>query len=97
MHIFRNRPLAMACFSFVAAALLALLMPASVQIICIIVSVLSLIVLTFFYLKKTIVTKSDYSFETLSFKILTTSSRKSARLKAKSIVASMKPALEPIS
>ena len=51
MHIFHNRPLAMACCAFAAAAVLARSMTASVQIICIIASVLSLLVLIFFFLK----------------------------------------------
>ncbi|MBO5931750.1 MAG: ComEC/Rec2 family competence protein [Clostridia bacterium] len=52
MHVLANRPLAVACFSFAAAAVLAQSMPLSVQIICIIASVLSLAVLTFLYFKK---------------------------------------------
>ena len=52
MHILANRPLAIACFSFVAAAVLAQSMAPSVQIICILASVLSLLVLGFLYLKK---------------------------------------------
>ena len=51
MHIFKERPLALSCCSFVAAAALAQTMSASVQIICIIASVLSLLVLIFLFLK----------------------------------------------
>lgn len=51
MHIFHNRPLALSCCAFAAAAVLAQTMSASVQIICIIASVLSLLVLTFLFLK----------------------------------------------
>ncbi len=52
MHILKNRPLSLACFAFAAGAVLARSLSASVQIICIIASVLSLLVLIFFYLKK---------------------------------------------
>ncbi len=52
MHVFRERPLAFACCAFAAAAVLARSMTASVQIICIIASVLALLVLIFLYLKK---------------------------------------------
>lgn len=51
MHIFKERPLALSCCSFAAAAVLAQKMSASVQIICIIASVLSLLVLIFLFLK----------------------------------------------
>ena len=51
MHIFHNRPLALSCCAFAAAAVLAQTMSASVQIICIIASVLSLLVLTFLFFK----------------------------------------------
>ena len=52
MDIFGNRPLAFACCAFAVAAILAQSMTASVQIICIIASVLSLLTLIFFYCKK---------------------------------------------
>ena len=51
MHIFKNRPLALSCCTFAAVAVLALSISASVQIICITASVLSLLVLTFFFLR----------------------------------------------
>ena len=51
MHIFHNRPLALSCCAFAAAAVLARSMTASVQIICIIAAVLSLLVLIFFFSK----------------------------------------------
>lgn len=51
MHIFKNRPLALACCTFAAVAVLALSMSASVQIICIIASVLSLSILAFFFFR----------------------------------------------
>lgn len=51
MHIFHNRPLALSCCAFAAAAVLAQSMTASVQIICIIASVLSLLVLIYLFLK----------------------------------------------
>ena len=51
MHIFRNRPLAFACCAFAAAAVLARSMTVSVQIICMVASILSLLVLVFLYLK----------------------------------------------
>ncbi len=51
MHIFRNRPLALACCAFSAAAVLSRSMSAPIQIICIIASVLSLLVLIFLFLK----------------------------------------------
>ncbi len=52
MHIFKDRPLAFACCAFAAAAVLARSMTASVQIICIIASVLALLVLIFLFFKK---------------------------------------------
>lgn len=52
MHIFNQRPLALSCCVFAAAAVLAGSLSASVQIICILASVLSLLVLTFLYFKK---------------------------------------------
>ena len=52
MHIFGQRPLALACCAFAATAVLARLMAVSVQIICIIASVLALLVLIFLFLKK---------------------------------------------
>ena len=52
MHIFRNRPLAIACCALAAAAVLSRSMSATVQIICIIASVLSLLVLIFLLFKK---------------------------------------------
>ena len=51
MRVFYNRPLAMACCAFTVAAVLARSMTASVQIICIIASILSLLVLVFLFLK----------------------------------------------
>ena len=51
MHIFKDRPLALSCCLFAAIAAVARLMSASVQIICIIASVLSLIALIFLFLK----------------------------------------------
>ena len=51
MHVFKNRPLALTCCLFAAVATVARLMSASVQIICIIASVLSLIALIFLFLK----------------------------------------------
>ena len=51
MHIFHNRPLAIACFAFAAAAVLGQSMSALVQIICIITSVLALLVLIFLFFK----------------------------------------------
>ena len=52
MHIFGNRPLAIACCAFAAAAVLARSMSVLVQIICIIASALALLVLIFLYIKK---------------------------------------------
>lgn len=52
MHIFKNRPLALACCAFAGAAVLARSLAVSVQIICIIASLLALLVLLFLYLKK---------------------------------------------
>ena len=52
MHIFSQRPLALACCAFAATAVLARSMAVSVQIICIIASVLALLVLIFLFLKK---------------------------------------------
>lgn len=52
MHIFNQRPLALSCCAFAATAVLAGSLSASVQIICILASVLSLLVLTFLYFKK---------------------------------------------
>lgn len=52
MHIFNQRPLALSCCIFAAAAVLALSLSVSVQIICIIASVLSLLVLLFLFFKK---------------------------------------------
>lgn len=52
MHIFRNRPLALACCALAAAAVLSRSMSPTVQIICIIASVLSLLVLIFLLFKK---------------------------------------------
>ena len=51
MHIFKDRPLALTCCLFAAVAAMAHLMSVSVQIICIIASVLSLIALIFLFLK----------------------------------------------
>lgn len=51
MHIFKQRPLALACCAFAAAAVLARSFSATVQIICIIASVLALLVLVFLFLK----------------------------------------------
>jgi len=51
VRVFYNRPLAMACCAFTVAAVLARSMTASVQIICIIASILSLLVLVFLFLK----------------------------------------------
>lgn len=51
MHIFKQRPLALACCMFAATAVLARSMAASVQIICIIATGLSLLVLTFLFLR----------------------------------------------
>ena len=51
MHIFKDRPLALSCCLFAAVAALARLMSVSVQIICIIASVLSLIAVIFLFLK----------------------------------------------
>ena len=52
MHIFRERPLALACCVFAAGAVLARSMSATVQLICTILSVLSLLVLIFLFFKK---------------------------------------------
>ena len=51
MHIFKNRPLALSCCLFAAVAALSRLTSASVQIICIIASVLSLIAVIFLFFK----------------------------------------------
>lgn len=52
MHVLKNRPLAVACLAFAAASVLAQSMTPSVQIICIIAFILSLLVLIFLYSKK---------------------------------------------
>jgi len=52
MHIFRERPLALACCAFAAAAVLARSMSATVQLICTILATLSLLVLIFLFFKK---------------------------------------------
>ena len=52
MHVLNNRPLAVACFSFAAVSVLAQSISPSLQIICMIASVLSLLVLVFLYIKK---------------------------------------------
>lgn len=52
MHIFHNRPFALACCALAAAAVLSRSMNATVQIICIIASVLSLLVLIFLFFRK---------------------------------------------
>lgn len=52
MHIFRERPLALACCVFAGAAVLAQSIPVLVQLICMALSVLSLLVLIFLFLKK---------------------------------------------
>ena len=51
MHIFKERPLALSCCVFAAVAILARAMTASFQIICIIASILSLLVLTVLFFK----------------------------------------------
>ena len=68
MHIFKERPLAMSCCVFAAVAALARLMTASVQIICIIASVLSLLVLLFCFFK----TKKRGAFLAMLLLIATT-------------------------
>ena len=51
MHIFHQRPLAFACCTFAAVAVLARSTSATVQFICILAAVLSLLVLVFLFLK----------------------------------------------
>ena len=51
MHIFKERPIALACCSFAAAAVFGRSMSALVQLICIILSVLALLVLIFLFVK----------------------------------------------
>ena len=51
MHVFKNRPLAMACCIFVAVAVLAYSMPALVQLICTIAAILSVLILIFLLIK----------------------------------------------
>ena len=52
MHIFKERPLALACCTFAAVAILAYSLSALVQLICIITSVLALLVLIFLFFRK---------------------------------------------
>ena len=52
MHIFRERPLALACCAFAAGAVIARSMGATVQLICTILAILSLLVLIFLFFRK---------------------------------------------
>ena len=51
VHVFKERPLALACCAFAAAAVLGRSMSSIVQLICIILSVLALLVLIFLFVK----------------------------------------------